>query len=344
MRRPLFAATAIAAAVSLAATIGWAASGVDDYWPRWVWFALGMPVALAWAVRWAWRQPPGRRRGLAVHGAISVVLALVEVVIWLFSGLGWFWPIFPIALLATLYAAHAWLVPRLPPEREQELLRRVSTLTRSRSGALDIQAAELRRIERDLHDGAQARIVSLAMSLGLAARLVKSDPDAAASLLDEARASTVQALDELRDVVHGIHPPVLADRGLAGAVEALALKLVVPVRVTASIPERLPTPVESAAYFATAECLANVAKHSGATRAWVDLAHRDGRLVVAVGDNGNGGARPDAGRGLAGVAARLEPFDGTVEISSPTGGPTTVLLEVPCASSSPKTSPSFATD
>jgi signal transduction histidine kinase len=272
------------------------------------------------------------------------VLGLVEIFIWLLSGLGWFWPIFPIFVLAGLYAAHAWLLPRLAPEREAELLQRVSVLTRSRSGALDVQAAELRRIERDLHDGAQARMVSLAMSLGLAARLVRTDPDAAADLLDEARASTVSALDELRDVVHGIHPPVLADRGLAGAVEALALDLAVPVTVTADIPERLPAPVESAAYFATAECLANVVKHSGASRAWVDLAHRDGRLSVIVGDNGAGGARLDRGSGLAGVVRRLEAFDGTVQLSSPAGGPTTVTMEVPCASSSPKISPFSATD
>jgi signal transduction histidine kinase len=278
---------------------------------------------------------------LAVHAAISAVVALLEVAIWLFTGLGLFWPIFPIAVLGALYAAHVWLLPRLAPDRELALLERISNLTQSRSGALDIQAAELRRIERDLHDGAQARIVSLGMSLGLAARLVKTDPDAAADLLSEARASTVAALDELRDVVHGIHPPVLADRGLGGAVEALALDVSVPVTVTAALPNRLPAPVESAVYFATAECLANVVKHADASQAWVDLAYRDGRLIVVVGDNGVGGAQlgSGAGRGgtggtgIAGIVRRLEAFDGTVVLDSPAGGPTTVTMEVPCASS-----------
>jgi signal transduction histidine kinase len=336
MRRPVLG-TVVAVGLSLAATLGWAFGGQGYFWPRWIWFGLGIPVALAWSLRWAGQRPPGRPRRLAVHAAISVVVAALEIVAWLLTGLGLFWPIFPILVLAALYAGHAWLLPRLAPERERELLQRVSALTRSRSGALDIQAAELRRIERDLHDGAQARIVSLGMSLGLAAKLVRTDPDATASLLDEARASTVAALDELRDVVHGIHPPVLADRGLAGAVEALALDLAVPVRVTADVPARLPAPVESAAYFATAECLANVVKHSGAHRAWVDLAYRDGRLTVLVGDDGHGGARLDHGSGLSGVARRLEAFDGTVQVDSPAGGPTAITMEVPCASSSPRT-------
>jgi len=335
MRRPVVP-TAVAAGLSLAATVGWAIGGQGYFWPRWIWFGLGIPVALAWSLRWAVQRPPGRPRRLAIHAAISVVVAALEIVAWLLTGLGLFWPIFPIVILAALYAAHHWLLPRLAPEREQELLQRVSALTRSRSGALDIQAAELRRIERDLHDGAQARIVSLGMSLGLAAKLVHTDPDAAANLLDEARASTVAALDELRDVVHGIHPPVLADRGLGGAVEALALDVAVPVTVTADVPDRLPAPVESAAYFATAECLANVVKHSGAHRAWVDLSYRDGRITVLVGDDGHGGARLDHGTGLAGVARRLEAFDGTVQLDSPVGGPTTITMEVPCASSSPR--------
>jgi signal transduction histidine kinase len=339
--RQLVGATAAAVALGLVATVIWALGGDLDayFWPRWVWFALGIPVALAWGVRWAWAKPPGRPRRLAVHAAISVVLGLIEVFAWLFTGLGLFWPIFPIAVLGALYAAHVWLLPRLAPDRELALMERISNLTRSRSGALDIQAAEMRRIERDLHDGAQARIVSLGMSLGLAARLVKTDPDAAADLINEARASTVAALDQLRDVVHGIHPPVLADRGLGGAVEALALDVSVPVTVTAALPNRLPAPVESAVYFATAECLANVVKHSGATRAWVDLTYRGGRLIVVVGDNGSGGAQLGSGpagrggTGLTGIVRRLEAFDGTVTLDSPAGGPTTVTMEVPCASS-----------
>jgi signal transduction histidine kinase len=210
-------------------------------------------------------------------------------------------------------------------------------LTRTRRGALDVQAAELQRIERDLHDGAQARLVSVAMSLGLAESLLETKPDLVAGLLTEARSTAVAALDDLRTVMQGIQPPVLADRGLEGAIRALALDIAVQVTVTGGLPGRAPLPVESAAYFTAAECLANVMKHSNATSAWVDLRYEAGLLSVVVGDNGVGGARADGGTGLRGVARRLESFDGAMTVSSPAGGPTTVTMEVPCELSSPKT-------
>lgn len=212
--------------------------------------------------------------------------------------------------------------------RVEELERRVTEVTASRSETLDHSAAEVRRIERDLHDGAQARIASVGMNVGLAERLLAEDPEAAAELLREARATTVSALEDLRSVVRGIHPPVLADRGLTGAVEALVVALPLPVTVALRTP-RLPAPVESAAYFTVTECLANVVKHAGAGRAWVTGEHRDGLLRIEVGDDGRGGADPE-GSGLAGVARRLTAFDGTLAVESPPGGPTAIRVELPC--------------
>ena len=180
-------------------------------------------------------------------------------------------------------------------------------------------------------------MVSVAMNLGLAEELLDKDPQLLAELLAESRSSMLTALDELRTVMQGIQPPVLADRGLEGAVRALALHLAVPVTVASDIPGQAPPPVESAVYFAVSECLANVVKHSGARSAEVELGYRDGVLSVVVSDDGDGGASMTAGTGLCGVARRLEVFDGRVELTSPAGGPTVVRLEVPCELSSPRT-------
>jgi signal transduction histidine kinase len=250
----------------------------------------------------------------------------------------YFWPIWPILALGVVLAAHALFAPSVPSSREQALADRVDVLTRIRKDALDVQIAEMRRVERDLHDGAQARLVSLGMSLGMADELLDSDPDEAHRLLAEARTAAGDALGDLRALVRGILPPVLADRGLAGAVQALVLGSPVPVEMTVELPaERLPAPVDSAAYFAVAEALTNMIKHSGAGSAWVRLRLADGLLIMVVGDDGRGGADPEQGSGLRGIEHRLEAFDGTVQISSPSGGPTVVTMEVPCARSSPKT-------
>ena len=202
-------------------------------------------------------------------------------------------------------------------------------MSESRAGPLDHSAGEVGRIERDLHDGAQARIAAVGMNVGLAEKLVESDPAAAAQLLREARETTISALEDLRSVVRGIHPPALADRGLVGGIEALALPLPLPVTVAIDVPAGLPAPVESAAYFAVAECLANAVKHAEAGRAWIVGSYDDGVLHLEVGDDGRGGADA-AGGGLAGVARRRAAFDGTLEVASPAGGPTIVTLEVPC--------------
>jgi signal transduction histidine kinase len=224
--------------------------------------------------------------------------------------------------------------------QDTQLQERIGELETSRAQTVDHSAAELRRIERDLHDGAQAQLVSLAMTLGLAQELVGRDPAAATALIAEAREASTTALQNLRSLVRGIHPPVLADRGLGSALEALSLDLGLPVAVSGSLTERLPAPVESAVYFAVAECLANVGKHADAAHAWVELTREADSLRVVVGDDGHGRADPGAGTGMRGVARRLAAFDGTMMVSSPVGGPTLVTLEVPCASSSPRTRPS----
>ena len=212
----------------------------------------------------------------------------------------------------------------------ERLERRVQALTESRAVVVDHSAAELRRIERDLHDGPQARLAAVSLSLGLAEDLFETDPVAARRLVNEARGTSSAALGELRDVVRGIHPPVLADRGLPGAVSALALDMSLPVELALDVPGRLPAPVESAVYFTVAECLANAAKHSAADQAWISLRYVDGVLRGEVGDDGRGGADPRTGSGLRGIAARLAAFDGTMSVSSPVGGPTVVSWEVPC--------------
>ena len=210
---------------------------------------------------------------------------------------------------------------------------------------LSLEGDDHRRIRRLLMPAFRSKVIAAMRPRfqALAHELVDSDPDAARALLAEATATTGSALGDIRDVVRGIHPPVLADRGLSGAVDALALDLAVPVTVSLHHLGRLPAPVESAVYFAVVECLANVGKHAEADHAWVELSHRDGVVTAVVGDDGRGGADPDAGTGLHGVARRLAAFDGSVRVSSPAGGPTLVTLEVPCESSSPRTTPSSGT-
>ncbi|PZG24440.1 sensor histidine kinase [Micromonospora craterilacus] len=231
----------------------------------------------------------------------------------------------------------------LAPTRAAELRLRVTQLTVTRADTVDAQAAELRRIERDLHDGIQARLVSLGMMIGLADELIDRNPSAAHEMLAEAREASGTALVELRHLVRGIHPPVLAERGLGGAVRALALSLPVPITVDVDLPGRLDTPVESAAYFAVAETLTNMVRHSRAHTGSVSLRHADSTLTMVVTDDGAGGADPVAGTGLRGIERRLAAFDGTMALSSPPGGPTVITMELPCALSSPRTTHSSGT-
>ena len=251
-----------------------------------------------------------------------------------------------IALIALGIGAAPWLLAGygalaravLAPAGPAELVQRVRHLAETRSEAIDTGAAEMRRIERDLHDGAQARLVAMGMTLDAAGQLIDSNPAAARALLLEARDTSAKALAELRDLVRGIHPPVLADRGLGDAVRALALDSPLRARLASDLPGRLPAPVESAAYFAVSELLANVSKHAGAAQAWIDIRYADGMLRVGVSDDGRGGADPAHGTGLRGIERRVAAFDGVLAVHSPAGGPTAVTMEIPCALSSLKTS------
>lgn len=277
--------------------------------------------------------------------------------------------VFPIGywlspLLLRIYATTTKAL--IGPTGEAALQQRIGQLETSRSESVDHSAAELRRIERDLHDGAQAQLVALGMNLGLAEELVRKDPDAAVALIAEARTSSSTALAELRSLVRGIHPPVLADRGLIGGLQALALATPVDVDVDVDLAGRPPAPVESAVYFAVAEALTNAAKYAAAGRIWIWVRHTDGRtvksgtdgrtvksstdgrtvasgtdgrtvasstdgvLTALVGDDGVGGARFTPAGGLAGIERRLAAFDGRVSLASPLGGPTIVTLTVPC--------------
>jgi signal transduction histidine kinase len=208
----------------------------------------------------------------------------------------------------------------------------VRRLTATRVDAVDTAAAELRRVERDLHDGAQGRLVALGISLRATERLIRTNPDAAVALVAEARENSARALADLRALVRGINPPVLAERGLGDAIRALALDCPVSATADINLPRRVPAPVEVAAYFAVAEALANAAKHADARSVHIRAAHTSGLLRIEVTDDGAGGADPSQGTGLRGVERRLGTFDGVLAVSSPPGGPTIVVIEVPCAS------------
>jgi len=220
-----------------------------------------------------------------------------------------------------------WL---LAPTATARLTARVEGLARTRTEALDTSAVELRRIERDLHDGAQARLVSLSMNLGMAQDLMATDPTRATALLAAAKAQARKATGELRALVRGIQPPLLADRGLEGALRALALDSPVRVDLEIRLERRLSPPVESAVYFAVLEALTNAVKHSGATSIRLVLVDRGDRLVVRVTDDGCGGADPGLGTGLRGIERRIAVFDGSVRVQSPRGGPTILEVQLPC--------------
>jgi signal transduction histidine kinase len=240
-----------------------------------------------------------------------------------------------ISRLADLDAA--WSAVLLRPSPRSRLAERVAQLTQTRAGAIAAHSAELRRIERDLHDGAQARLVALSMRIGLVKRAYDSDPASVRKLLDEAQDQAEEALAELRHVVRGIHPPILTDRGLAGAVRALAASSGLDVTVWADDLDdgpRAPVAVEAAAYFVVAEGLTNAAKHSGSDRAEVRLTRTPRSLLVVVRDEGRGGAEINGndagGSGLSGMRRRVAALDGTFAVTSPAGGPTVIEAELPC--------------
>jgi signal transduction histidine kinase len=332
-RRALEIHAAVDALLILSLILIWALTSRRYFWPIWVVLPLGAALGIhGWLVLLAERPALlGRFQGsraLAVSAGVAVAAGLFFIAIWAITGGGYFWPIWPILGIALLVALEAAVVLTSAPRRAQ-LTERIEVLESSRAGAVDVQDSELRRIERDLHDGAQARLVALGMSLGMAEHTLADDPARAGELLAEARTSAEQALRELRDLARGIHPPVLADRGLEAAVAALAGATPMHATLSVDVAGRLPSPVESAAYFVVAEALANAAKHSHAERLDIRIARSGDRLELEVRDDGDGGADPN-GAGLMGLRRRVEALDGRLLVTSPAGGPTTIRAELPC--------------
>ncbi|MFG2004844.1 histidine kinase [Spirillospora sp. NPDC048911] len=246
--------------------------------------------------------------------------------------------------LIVLTALTSWIVPPLArlharisvallsPSSAERLAQRVETLTETRAGAMNAHGAELRRIERDLHDGTQARLVSIAMRLGAARESLSEDPEMVARLLREAHEGTEEAMAELREVIRTIYPPILADRGLAGALTALGTQSAISPTLDIGDLGTVPPAVEAVAYFTIAEALTNAAKHSQATHTTVSVTRAGDRLTVEVTDDGIGGADETLGTGIAGIHHRVLALDGTVHVHSPAGGPTTITVSLPCGS------------
>jgi signal transduction histidine kinase len=217
----------------------------------------------------------------------------------------------------------------LGPSRAEELEHRVERLTKTRAGAVDAADAERRRLERNLHDGTQQRLVSLAMNLGMA-KAQTSTVEEAHRAIAEAHLETKEALAELRNLIRGLHPPVLEDRGLDAALSGVAARMPIPVKLTVTVPRRPSPTIEAVAYFVVSEGLTNITKHSQASQAEVFVEQAGDRLHIIVTDDGVGGADPDRGTGLAGLARRAESVDGTLDITSPLGGPTLLSVDLPC--------------
>ena len=305
----------------------WAFTSRGYFWPIWPMLSLALVVGIAgWSVA-VLENPDIPRmalgsRALAMQVGISSILLGFLVGVWAVTTSGYFWPAWVALGLGLLVAVHAAIVYG---RREH----RIRELEESRAGVVDVQESELRRIERDLHDGAQARLVALGMSLGMAEEKLRTDPEGASLHLAEARSGAREALQELRDLARGIHPPILTDRGLEAAVAALAARSPVPVAVTVGVPSRPSPPVETAVYFVVAEALANAIKHAQATRVDVRIWRSNATLVAEIEDDGRGGADV-SGNGLTGMRQRVAALDGTLRVVSPSGGPTTVTAELPC--------------
>ncbi|MFI0740899.1 histidine kinase [Streptomyces sp. NPDC021100] len=279
-------------------------------------------VAAASVYVWIWALPPEVRLSDVGYSTHAAYLTAVGV-----GGL--YAAVWSTKALARLDARVA--LSRLGPTPAELLARRVEEVTESRAGVVDAADAERRRIERDLHDGAQQRLVSMAVNLGLAKITLTDLPEDARKVIDEAHREAKAAIQELSDLVRGLHPAVLEDRGLDAALSGIADRAPLPVRVRVDLASRPAAAIEAVAYFVVSEALANVVKHAQASRAEVTVERFGGILLVVVSDDGVGGADESGGTGLAGLAKRVASVDGTFSISSPVGGPTVVTVELPCA-------------
>jgi glucose-6-phosphate-specific signal transduction histidine kinase len=325
-RRALALHAAVSGVVGVAMAGLWALTGGGTFWPKWVWFGLAIPFGLDAALYGASQVRRGRWRKFAIHAAVSSWVCGTMILTWAMAGGGAFWPLIPVGCLGMILGLHAVLAALWTGD--EELVERVDELTRTRRGALDVQAHELRRIERDLHDGAQARLVALTMQLGRAEARLGNHPEAA-ELVREARGEAKEAIAELRDLARGIAPPVLADRGLPAAAEAIAGRSAIRATVDAKIDHRPPPVVETAAYFVIAESLTNAAKHAGPdARAHVSIRDGSDELRLEITDDGRGGANP-AGSGLTGLRHRVEALDGALTVISAEGHGTIIRAVLP---------------
>jgi signal transduction histidine kinase len=313
----------------------WALGGQGYFWPAWAWLGLVVPVLLDYTAAWAWRHPPGAVRRVACVWALvsvaAVILMLTWMLTWLLAGVNRFWPAWALLGLATAASGYSLMALHdrvLVAHGRRALRARIDLLTRTRRDAVHAQAAELRRIERDLHDGAQARLVALTLQLGRAELRLEDRPEIR-ELIHDAQREAHHAIAELRDLARGIVPPLLADRGLLAAVQSLAARYGLGTAIQADTHRRVAPAVESAAYFVIAEALTNTAKHAEAGHSWVRLSEDRRALIVVVGDDGRGGADP-GGSGLAGLRARVEALDGVLSVDSPRGHGTVVEVSLPC--------------
>ena len=325
----------LAALTAVLVTAIWALGGQGYFWPAWVWLGLVVPVLLDFTASWAWRHPRGAVRRVACVWALvsvaAVILLLTWLLTWLLAGVHEFWPAWALLGLATAGSAYSLFALHdrvLVAHGRRALRARIELLTRTRRQAVDAQAAELRRIERDLHDGAQARLVALTLQLGRAELKAGGQPDVR-RLIGDAKREAHHAIAELRDLARGIVPPLLADRGLVAAVESLAARYGLGTAIQVDTRRRHAPAVESAVYFVIAEALTNTAKHAEARHSWVRLTDEARALVVVVGDDGRGGA-DSTGSGLAGLRARVEALDGRLTVAGEPGEGTVVEVSIPC--------------
>ncbi len=303
------------------------------FWPIWAWLPLATVLGIhGWLVLISQQPSLVDRflgsRTLAATAGIGALLAGFCIAVWAITAHGYFWPVWPIVAILIILAMQ-FVTAVLASPRRAEMEERIETLETTRAGAVDAQETELRRIERDLHDGAQARLVALGMSLGMAEQKLSDDPERAGELLAEARIGAEHALRELRDLARGIHPPVLADRGLEAALASLATSTPLPVALSIDVVPRPAPAVETAAYFVAAESLANAAKHARAQHVEISILRIGDKIELEVQDDGQGGADP-GGSGLRGLRRRVEALDGSLSVSSPRGGPTIIRAELPC--------------